>query len=390
MTGVHTVILLDWLNTDLPDRAYAAQKLMRMLSTIQPNERIAIYAMERELRVVHDFSSDPQILAEAVRKMKGNADAPPDFGALGPMTRDKEDITKLDLRVRAEVTRAALAQIQQRMAGILGRKNLIWLSSRFGENWSARTPGLAVYPVDARGLTSAIPLDLSQRNSIPKLIAQAAEQMQWKMFQQLSDEANLTGGRAYIGHNDLDVVMRAILDDGATSYTLGYTVAEAPRPGKHSIRVRAARKGVTLRYAEQFTIEKHGTPGDPVKQMGDALIGPLDITALPFNATASPAGELVHLTIQVPAATVTLMPLGEAWQVQLDLAVRFMEEPADSSQIVAQTLNMTLAGDTYRQAFAEGLRIKTDLVRPLSAKSLRLLVRDSASGTVGTVTLPIE
>ncbi len=393
VTGAHTVILLDWLNTDLPDRAYASQKLTRMLSTVQPNDLVAIYVIERGLRVVHDFSSDPAILAEAVRRMRGNADTPPDLGAFGPATRATEEIARLDLRTRAAITQASLKQIQQRMAGIPGRKNLIWLSSRFGENWSPQTPGLAVYPVDSRGLTSGNPLDLAQSKAVPSLIAAAIQRADEKKIQQLSKEASLTGGHAYTGRNDLDAVMREILDDGATSYTLGYTVPEAPKPGKHTIRVRVARKGVTLRYADSFTVEKPTPPEDTAKRMGEAFTRPLDITELPIAGSARPIGDSVRLNIQVPTSLITLTPLGEGWQVRLDLAVRFIA-PDDvgtgAAQYLLQTMNLPLAGDAYQKALTDGLSITAALSRPPTANSLRLLVRDVVTGVLGTLTLSIE
>jgi VWFA-related protein len=405
-TGAHTVILLDWLNTELADRAFAAQKILRMLSTLQPDERVAIYVMERELRVVHDFSSDPVVLAEAVRNMKGNADAPPALGArsqtdvtIGPNpiipTRSQMEISKLDLRMRADLTKSVLGEIQARMVGISGRKNLIWLATRFGDAWSTRTEGLAVYPVDARGLMNVTSEEAAPFKGMPQFanIMRMAAQMEQKKMQQLADEATHTGGRAYIGRNDLDTVLRTILDDGATSYTLGYTMVEAPQPGKHGIRVRVARKGVTLRYAETYTVEKPAPQRDSAKQMGDAMTRALDMTRLPIFGSATSAGEVLRLEVQIPAAGVTLQPVGETWKVSLDFGLRFLGQDGalvGTAQSSAQTVNMILSADKYREVLADGVRISAEMPRPAAATALRVLIRDTATGVIGTTTIPIR
>ena len=52
---------------------------------------------------------------------------------------------------------------------IMLQQNLIWLSAHFSQEWGKRIPGVAVYPVDARGL---IAVNSEKANAIKQLAEQ--------------------------------------------------------------------------------------------------------------------------------------------------------------------------------------------------------------------------
>lgn len=66
-----TAILPDGLNTAWGDQAIARKHVIRYLQTIQPDDRITLYALGRELRVLHDYSSDPSALAKVLAGFTG-------------------------------------------------------------------------------------------------------------------------------------------------------------------------------------------------------------------------------------------------------------------------------------------------------------------------------
>src|SRR5713226_8308411 len=188
-----TVILLDALNTKFEDMAYARQQIIKFLGQLQPQDRVALYTLTTNLRVLHDFTSDATRLLQALDRFKGHSSATlaasepdPDSGPAetgiaqldaflsGAFQREADFFTTN----RARQTAGAIEAIANHVARLPGRKNLIWVSGGFpfyigfdGDVPASPTQetrmfsdyveraaralnnaNLAIYPVDARGL----------------------------------------------------------------------------------------------------------------------------------------------------------------------------------------------------------------------------------------------
>jgi VWFA-related protein len=188
-----TMILLDSLNTQLADQAFARKQVIRFLQQIRPQDHVAIYVLGSSLLQIHDFTTDSSALVAAVNKSHQESSANLDihtpqaaFGGSGI-----EDLlaaamhwqTDYYITQRVNMTVDALTQIAAHTSPLPGRKNLVWVSGSFpisiGFNnadailKSVKDPtseqilfasdvekaaralndaNIAVYPVDARGL----------------------------------------------------------------------------------------------------------------------------------------------------------------------------------------------------------------------------------------------
>ncbi len=198
-------MLIDALNTQLKDQPYLRDQFLKYLKGIGPHRNVAIYTLGSRLRLVQDFTSDPKLLQEALKRvslhtsiLNEDPNAPPDVDPtndqLANMAQSLKDFQAeqnsflLDIRVRTTVD--ALKDLGRNVAGYPGRKNLIWLSGAFpfyiapdteltNPFVSQRTYGeqiqeaatvladsqVAVYPVDARGLVGSFMPDASERDN---------------------------------------------------------------------------------------------------------------------------------------------------------------------------------------------------------------------------------
>ena len=189
-----TVILFDGLNTKLSDQAQARNQVIQFLKQIQPNDRVALYALGRELHVLQDFTRDSSRLVAALRKSSGESTM--DLDASTPdqveTGNDAMDLLLKDafqheansyIQERVHLTVEALTEISEHLGALPGRKNLVWVSGSFPfsigyeniEDLQLRLDSptaeqlmfaediekaaralndanIAVYPVDARGL----------------------------------------------------------------------------------------------------------------------------------------------------------------------------------------------------------------------------------------------
>jgi VWFA-related protein len=150
------VLLLDSLNTDREDQQYVHEQILEFLKTMKPDARIAIFALGSKLRFIQGFTADSSLLQAALkdpkygfsvekpdssRSIQDKQDDLEDVGRLAGMGMSKEGIEALQVSQaefanyqadqRVAMTLEALQNIARYLAGVPGRKNLIWFSSSF-------------------------------------------------------------------------------------------------------------------------------------------------------------------------------------------------------------------------------------------------------------------
>jgi VWFA-related protein len=250
--GGYSLIVLDWTNTEYPDRYRAKDHALHLLQTYQPRQKIALYLKGRNSRLLCDFTSD---LSELVRILEA---ADLEFGDLDIDTPAGRFDARYGGRTAAKMsaeeqfffqnkritdTLRTFGILADRLALLPGRKSLVWLSDAFPvtpiyypdlERVYGRLnrADVAVYGVDARGLSAST-------RSYAGTMIQFAER---------------TGGTAFYDRNDLDQGLRLALEDQTVSYVLGFHVPAKAVPGLHEIRVRVNRQHVQLRYRESYEL----------------------------------------------------------------------------------------------------------------------------------------
>src|SRR5260370_5150921 len=251
-----TVILLDGLNTKFEDQAYAKKQIVKFLGTLQPNDRVALYLLGSNLRILHDFTNDADHLVKALAKYRGRISG--ELDAADPAPRDPSGNDDLDQFLnnsdqvisdfynvnRAKWTLDAMEAIAHHLAALPGRKNLIWVSSGFPftlglepEDMSQDQPNrehrtfseethrlrrpmnhanIAIYPLSARGLVG-MPAAFSAQNRTSPLCRPGAAPRAVKFTPPNHDTMHIlserTGGRAYYNTNDLEGAVRNAVAD---------------------------------------------------------------------------------------------------------------------------------------------------------------------------------
>jgi VWFA-related protein len=241
-----TVVLIDNLHASGAEQIYARQGLFDMLKVSpQGSDRISIYTLGDELRVLKDFTPYTMGLRMAVGEYSGEEPTIPPAS-------------------RFLWTLQALRTIAADLKKIPGEKNLVWLTSGFRiESYEdvARTmrelaaAQVVLYPVDASGLKLLPPppgmrrLPWQQagagRGRGDSSSVSAVEPESEGMY----ELAELTGGRVYDDSNDLAGLIRAAIEDSREGYALTYAPNNYQKDGSaHEVKVRTERKGLELRY----------------------------------------------------------------------------------------------------------------------------------------------
>ena len=73
-TGRITLIVLDFINTPFVDQANARRELLKyLMQSMDQGEPIGLYTLTRSgVHMIHDFTTDPRVLAAALHKVNGD------------------------------------------------------------------------------------------------------------------------------------------------------------------------------------------------------------------------------------------------------------------------------------------------------------------------------
>src|SRR5579884_669810 len=289
-----TVLLLDLYNTKITDQMATRKQIVKFLRQIRPEDRVAVYLLKGTgFSIVHDFTNNSETLLAALAKVLPGFSSQLDASEFDAANTGNDDVdTVIDtsntvtanffLRVRALNTCLAFKALATHLAGVPGRKNVVWLSGGFpiafgfgdpqdsadqallgGRGAAAdrelfadyiedasramNTANVAVYPVDARGLLGLPFVDASKQIKVNPRTHQIPNNLMHvdqRNMDTMNYIADLTGGKAFYNTNDIEGAIRKAIDDSQVTYTLGYYVPDENWDNKfHKIKVKVKRSG---------------------------------------------------------------------------------------------------------------------------------------------------
>jgi len=426
-----TVILLDWLNTAPADQQFARAQVAHYLKDMHRGDRVAIYTLSGGLRVAHDFTDDPASLAKAVEKIRAEwpavglseeqnllrqAELAEQFLAQATGLTQQDAIQQSANFAQEQRVMMTLKQfefIAQRLAGLPGRKNLVWVSAGIPltATWQmmavagSASPGMrtfnkeferavrvvtdagvSVYAIDARGLRMDVdaPSMADLRTRRPGFAGAGTAGIRDSMaadtlasIQGITEE---TGGRVLRNMNELAAGIRQSLDDAATSYLVAYYTDEDRNRRPRKIEVRLKRKDATAYYRRSVSAGPAGTSVTGT----EILQHPLAATGVLVNAQVLVDGSRLKVTVQIDPAGLTLRE--EKGSVRGSVELYYAVIGADGkSKVDTSKVTLNLTEEQARQVGQNGLVLPKELSRPGNAVRLRILVRDGESGASGVV-----
>jgi hypothetical protein len=212
----------------------------------------------------------------------------------------------------------------------------------------------------------------------------------------MNSVAEQTGGKAFYNTNDLNRAIRDSMDDGSTYYTLGYYPENKDWDGRfRRISVKVNRPGIKLHYRQGFYAVE---PKDYAKQdpkilavdMGSALdiSNPIS-TALPFQAVVIPPsaqnGNRVQINFGVDPHALAFQLKDDGLQhAAVACGVRVYSKTGQSLKMQGNTFNAGLVPEQYQKVMKAIFPCNQSLELPPGEYLLRLAVRDTNNGLIGT------
>lgn len=321
-SGALNILLLDMLNTPMADQSYVRNQLQQYVKKARPGTRIAIFGLSTRLFLLQGFSSDPQVLKNAVEHKliprgssllndsTGNTTEsasdiassmtgsdPSGMGIASALSQFETNQRAFQTQLRIQYTLDAFNDLAHYLSAFPGRKNLIWFSGSFPldflpdptlessfsimedndpefretTNLLSRAQ-VAVYPVDARGLMTDLTFSATNGKSDPFGKGSAAlSQAQISEHMTMSQLAEDTGGTAFYNTNDLASAVESAIESGSNYYTLVYTPSNRNWNGNYR-DIRVTLNG-SLQAAGYRLTYRHGYYADAENntRMGSAM-----------------------------------------------------------------------------------------------------------------------
>jgi VWFA-related protein len=393
------VLLFDTTSIGIVDQMVLFQQMRKFVDQLPPGEPVAVFTRYGAVTVeLASFTDDHETLITAIRKAIPRLQMPGSWRA-----------SDLD----------TLLQIAKYLDQIPGRKNLLWFTN--GSNMllgsdpmsipmdpGARraiydlleTERIAIYPIEARGLTVAF-------GSVAGAIAR--QQMQMRQ------DAQATGGAAYVNTNGLALSAGHIVSTDGDYYTLSYAPDSLKNNGKwHKVEVKLAQAGYELSYRRGYFDDNPSQPKTTggtrtaLRAGGTKIDVPDDRTEpLVFNvqvalqsAAAAPRPEDAPLKrgetryvvkYRVPAKDIFPVNIqGHMGTVELGAAVFVYDH--NGELVSRRALKFTLGVDVTKAKEVPGAQASfshtVDL--PQGSNYLYVGVWDMTSGRVGTVNASVD
>src|SRR5579859_1709398 len=419
------VILFDAANGDFTEQVYARDQLLKFLNGAPLDRPVAIYSMQSQLKLLHDFTTDNKSLSAAVAKYrpaaKLNNSESMESRASAFSTRGDYHTSERDI----ENTLNQLNVLSKILAGYPGRKNLIWLSESFpltlfpetvnqlnmGQQdlRNAGTPGTnqnlqtsAPFKTYAALIKKVSDSLMAAQVAVYPVDAGAVGKDDHLASQHTMDNmAESTGGKSFKNSNDLALGLRSGVEDGSTYYTLTYYPENKNWDGQfRRIQVKSDRGNMSLRYREGYyavdpeKINKEDS--DAVAENFSRLLE-LDTpaaTQVIFQAQVLPPTEKskkVVVTFHVDPRTLAFEKKDGGMEfARLSCTAWAYGKDKDKPTLASKTVSANLKASEYQQVLQQRfLPCDSQLDLKPGTYALRLGVLDRTTNKIGTASAQV-
>ncbi len=480
------ILLMDALNTPSQDQVYVHSQMLKYLKTMPPNTRIGIFTLASRLRMLQGITTDSSVLLAVLNNEKslprpsamlasnvendanqrrvdfmtenqGAAPSPDQTlaqAAVDAVNAEKEfqgEVTGSLTESRIVLTLQALQQLGRYLAGVPGRKNVIWFSGSFptgilpnpflGDSFSSmrnfqgeirKTSDLlaasqvAIYPIAAEGLASQSGFEVNNQEIGQQRGAVAMEQTMQQArtvsqdrdssYAAMEEIAKDTGGKAFYNANGVSDALTRVVNNGSRYYSLTYSPTNPAMDGNfRRIQVKLNAK-YTLAYRRGYYADDLSTVLASTQEPNSDPLLPLmgrnmpDYTQILYKILVQPSNP--QPPADAPHAGSNAELKGPVTRYGVDFAVsvedlKFVSSPDGvrhgdiKTMLVAydregKPLNLVVGrseikipAKDYPNVQRGGLQIHKEIDIPGSDAFLRTGIYDLKSNNAGTLGVPL-
>jgi len=425
----HYVFYIDNLNIQPQNRNRMFRRLKEFIpQAIGPNAEGMVVTFNRNVKVRRNFTPDANDILGAIEQIEletggGTTTVGERRDALQRISdaKSSSEATGIarsyaqSLRNDLEFTVDGLKQTLDALAGIQGRKSLLYVSeglpasagyelfeairTKFQDTTatmeqfdfdmntkylkivqSANANGVTIYTLDATGLSTPDVLSAENRNVDVQINDFSFRQNMQGPIRMMAES---TGGLAAINTNDWKQSLDEIAADFSNFYSLGYRAARGASDRPHKIDVEVKRKGLRVRFRQSFVEKSVET------RTAEAVVACLSYprTDNPLQASLS-VGQAkpydrqnysLPVRIALPIGKLTMVPSGDQYEGQFFVYFVVKDATGNQSDLQIQRQQLRIPAKEFAEAQKKDYYYDVTLVVVPGGQKLSVGVRDSVS-----------
>jgi VWFA-related protein len=393
----------------------AAQKFIRTQMT--PSDLMAIMTFSNDVKVVEDFTDDRDQLQKDIRNLiigegqgfdpSASDDSAADTGAAFQQDDSEFNIFNTDRQL------SALETAVKMLGSLNEKKALVYFASGMTRNGmdnqaqlqatvnAAIRANVSFYPIDARGLVAQAPLGDATKGSpggqgmysgsSARSAAGNFQNQQETLYTLASD----TGGKALLDNNDLAMGIVQAQKDISSYYIIGYYSKNEALDG-HFRRIKISLKDSTkiakMDYRQGYFAGKvfaKFTDSDKERQLSEALMLADPITEIDLAMEIdyfrlARDRYFVPVVAKIPGSELVAASKGGAETARIEFIGQIKDSKGKVVENVRDSADVKLKGEAAGQLAKHPLVYPTGFTLPPGSYDLKFLVRDNATGKMGT------
>ncbi len=207
--------------------------------------------------------------------------------------------------------------------------------------------------------------------------------------------ATQTGGHAFFNSNDIKGAIRRTIADSNSNYLVGFYPDHGNWNGQyHEIKLNVKGSPLVLRYRKGYfaLANSTDTSADARSALLSALWSPVDATSLGVMAkiqSVDSNSRKLDLRVKLDASELQLNDVDSHHTGRVD-AIYLQLGPGDAILAASPlSYNLQFYEREYESILKRGYELQESLAILPSTRALRIVVRDGASGAIGSVTIPL-
>jgi len=424
------VFYIDNLNIQPMNRNRMFRRLKEFVPTvIGPNAEGMVVTFNRSLKIRRPFTSDVNDILGAIEQIELDTG-----GGTTTVGEYKDTLARIadaktadaattaarsyaqSVRNDMEFTIDAIKETLDSMAGLQGRKSLLYMSEglpsivglelfeaireKFQDTTAtmqqfdfdistkyvkivqaANANGVTIYTLDASGLTTADVLSADTKTNKEVHVSEfTARQNMQGSIRMMAEE---TGGMAAVNTNDWKSNLDAIAADFSNYYSLGFRSAKGAADRPHSIQVTVKNKALRVRSRRSYVEKSVET------RTAEAVVATLSYprTDNPLHANLSVGQAKPHdrqnyalpVRISVPISRLGLIPAGDLYEGQFSVYFVVRDAAGNQSDLQIQRQEVKIPSKDFETAQRKDFYYDATLVVVPGGQKLAIGVRDSVS-----------
>ncbi len=382
-----TIVIVDRWNEKVATLASTWSEIQEGLRTVQPGDPVYLYYLDNHGALIPVRPLPRADASRAALELSYSQliDGLDDVMKMSPGFRGAD---AWDPVQRANLTFRALNSLSAQVAGLAGRKNLLWVTHGIPLMANVPSGGMADFTQRIRDFAATAGQAQIAVYAVDESFAGAGADPFGQSHAALEMLTKLTGGRWFTS-NSFKPAIAACLNDSRSNYTVAFYSPIAERR-YHKLRVESARKGVRLLTRDGFdgvAAIGPGTGDSEEAAFSNEQESPIEATEIGVKVASvslDSSTDVFHVELRINSKDLLMNRKNGNYEAHLVVMPALYSEGAFKKTLAPTTVDISLT-EAQMDAAKEGIGVTRYLPAVSGVDKARIMVFDRGRHALGSV-----